>query len=62
MKRTKKILLGTLISLVFLYLILIIIAYLPYKTTPVNELVGKEDRFIEVDGHAIHIANRKKRK
>jgi pimeloyl-ACP methyl ester carboxylesterase len=54
MKRTRKILLGTLISLVFLYLVLIIIAYLPYKTTPVNELVGKEDRFIEVDGHAIH--------
>jgi alpha-beta hydrolase superfamily lysophospholipase len=62
MKRTRKILLGTLIGLVLLYLILIIIAYLPYKTTPVNELAGKDDRFIEVDGHAIHYTKQGKGK
>ena len=54
MKRMKKILLGTLIILALFYLVLIIIAYLPYKTTPVNELVGEEDKFVEVNGHAIH--------
>ena len=54
MKRMKKILLGTLIILALFYLVLIIIAYLPYKTTPVNELVREEDKFVEVNGHAIH--------
>ena len=54
MKRAKKILLGILISLVFLYLVLIVIAYLPYETTPVSELIGKEDKFIEVNGNTIH--------
>ena len=54
MKRIKKILLGTLISLVLLYFALIIIAYLPYKTTPVNELAGEEDKFVEVNGQQIH--------
>ena len=54
MKRMKKILLGTLIILALFYLVLIIMAYLPYKTTPVNELVREEDKFVEVNGHAIH--------
>lgn len=54
MKRTKKILLGTLIGLAILYLVLIVVAYLPYETTPIAELVGEKDQFVEVDGHAIH--------
>ncbi len=62
MKRTRKILLGALIILALLYLVLIIIAYLPYKTTPVNELAGEEDRFIEVNGQHIHYTKQGKGK
>jgi pimeloyl-ACP methyl ester carboxylesterase len=54
MKRIKKILIGTTISIVTIYLILIIIAYLPYQTTPIKELAGTEDKFIQVNGHTIH--------
>lgn len=54
MKRSKKILTGTLIALGLIYLLLIIIAYLPYKTTPIEELTGKESTFIEVNGNTIH--------
>jgi len=54
MKRIKKILIGILISIALLYLALIIIAYLPYKTTPIKELAGKEDKFIKVNGHTLH--------
>lgn len=54
MKRIKKILIGIIISIALLYLALIIIAYLPYKTFPVKELARKEDKFIKVDGHTIH--------
>lgn len=54
MKRSKKILTGTLIALGLIYLLLIIIAYLPYKTTPLEELTGKESTFIEVNGNTIH--------
>ena len=54
MKRSKKILTGTLIALGLIYLPLIIIAYLPYKTTPIEELAGKESTFIEVNGNTFH--------
>ena len=54
MKRIKKIFLGTLIALLLIYLTLIIVAYLPYKTTPIEELTGEQDKFIEVNGHTIH--------
>jgi len=54
MKRIKKIFIGTTISAVTIYLILIIVAYLPYETKPVTELAGTEDRFIQVSGRAIH--------
>ena len=54
MKRAKKILIGTLIALGLIYVILIIVAYLPYKTTPIEELAGKESKFVEVNGHTVH--------
>jgi len=54
MQRSKKILAGTLIALGLIYLLLIIIAYLPYKTTPIEELAGKESRFLEVNGNTFH--------
>ena len=54
MKRAKKILIGTLIALGLLYVILIIVAYLPYKTTPIEELTGKDSKFIEVNGNTVH--------
>jgi pimeloyl-ACP methyl ester carboxylesterase len=54
MKRSKKILTGALIALGLIYLLLIIIAYLPYKTTPIEDLVGEESKFIEVNGHTVH--------
>ena len=54
MKRAKKILIGTLIALGLLYVILIIVAYLPYKTTPIEELAGKDSKFIEVNGNTVH--------
>jgi pimeloyl-ACP methyl ester carboxylesterase len=62
MKRIKKILKWFLISITLLYLALIIIAYLPYKTTPVEELVEKESKFINVDGHSIHYTKQGKGK
>ena len=54
MKRTKKIVIGTLITLGLIYIILIIVAYLPYKTTPIEELVGEDSKFVVVNGHAVH--------
>ena len=54
MKRAKKILIGTLIALGLIYVLLIIIAYLPYKTTPIEELAGKESKFVEVNGQTVH--------
>jgi pimeloyl-ACP methyl ester carboxylesterase len=54
MKRIKKLFLGTLIALPLLYLALIIVAYLPYETTPIEELAGEQDKFIEVNSHTIH--------
>jgi pimeloyl-ACP methyl ester carboxylesterase len=54
MKRTKKIVIGTLITLGLIYVILIIVAYLPYKTIPIEELVGEDSKFVEVNGHAVH--------
>lgn len=57
MKPIKKLFLGTLIALPLIYLILIIVAYLPYETTPIEELAGEQDKFIEVNGHTIHYTN-----
>ena len=54
MKRSKKILTGTLIALGLIYLLLIIIAYLPYETTPIEELAGEESTFVEVNGDTFH--------
>ena len=54
MRRIKKIFIVTLITLAFIYLALLIIAYLPYKTTPIKELAGKESRFVKVNGHTVH--------
>ena len=53
MKRAKKILIGTLIVLGLLYVILIIDAYLPYETTPIENLVSEESKFIEVNGNTV---------
>ena len=54
MKRIKKIAIRTLIALAVIYLILIIVAYLPYETTPISELAGENSKFVEVNGHTIH--------
>jgi len=54
MKRIKKTFIGTLITLALIYLALLIIAYLPYETTPIKELAGKESKFIKVNGHTVH--------
>jgi pimeloyl-ACP methyl ester carboxylesterase len=54
MRRLKKIVLGALIALTLIYLTLIIVAYLPYETTPIEELAGEQDKFIGVNGHTIH--------
>ena len=54
MKRFSKVLIGILTGIGILYLALIIIAYLPQKITPVEQLAGKEDKFIRVKGHDIH--------
>jgi pimeloyl-ACP methyl ester carboxylesterase len=54
MKRSKKILIGVLVSLALIYGVMIIIAYLPQETTPIERLVGREDKFIKVKGHTIH--------
>jgi pimeloyl-ACP methyl ester carboxylesterase len=53
-KRTSKVLIGILTGIGILYLALIIIAYLPQKITPVEQLAGKEDKFIKVKDHDIH--------
>jgi len=54
MKRIKKIFIGTTISVVTIYLILVVIAYLPYQITPIKELAGKKDKFIQVNGQTVH--------
>jgi len=54
MKRMKKIAIRTLIALALIYLILIIVAYLPYETTPISELAEEHSKFVEVNGHTIH--------
>ena len=48
MKRYQKILTGTVLAVGLIYCILIIIAYLPYETTPIEGLTGEESRFVEV--------------
>lgn len=54
MKRIKKIFIGTLITLALIYLALLIVAYLPYETTSIKELAGKESKFLKVNGHTVH--------
>lgn len=54
MKRAKKIVIGTLITLGLIYIILVIVAYLPFKTIPIEELVGEDSKFVEVNGQAVH--------
>jgi len=62
MKKIKKVFIGILISIGFIYLALIIVAYLPYETTPLKELAGKESKFIKVNGHNIHYTKQGKGK
>lgn len=54
MSRTKKILTYVGTSVAVLYLILILIAYLPHETIPVHNLAKEQDQFITVDNNAIH--------
>ncbi len=54
MKRSPKVLTRILTGIAIIYLILIVIAYLPQQTTPVQKLSGKDDRFVTVNGHTIH--------
>jgi pimeloyl-ACP methyl ester carboxylesterase len=54
MKRLRKILVGTLVCLVLLYFGLIIVAFLPHSTIPVEELAGKDSKFIKVKDHTVH--------
>jgi len=54
MGRTKKILIGILIGLAALYLILVVIAYLPQETIPVSKLARDGDQFVTVNNNVIH--------
>jgi pimeloyl-ACP methyl ester carboxylesterase len=54
MNRAKKILKGTLAALALLYLILIVIAYLPSATVPIDKLTGADSKFVQVNGQTIH--------
>jgi len=54
MNRVKKILKGTIAALAVLYLILIVIAYLPSETVPIDSLTGPDSKFVEVNGKTIH--------
>ena len=54
MSRTKKILTGIVIGIAALYLILVVIAYLPQETVPVSKLARDEDKFITVNNNTIH--------
>ena len=54
MKPMKSSSSGLCIALPLIYLALIIVAYMPYETTPIEELAGEQDTFIEVNGHTIH--------
>jgi pimeloyl-ACP methyl ester carboxylesterase len=54
MKRRKKICTVIIALLLVLYLGLVIIAFLPQETIPVSQLAGPEDKFVTVNGQAIH--------
>ncbi len=54
MKRVRKILKGSLIGAGLIYFVLIVVAYLPYETIPIEALAGRESRFIEVNGYTVH--------
>ncbi len=54
MSRAKKILTGIVIGITALYIILVVIAYLPQETIPVNAIAGPQDKFVTVDGQTIH--------
>jgi 4,5:9,10-diseco-3-hydroxy-5,9,17-trioxoandrosta-1(10),2-diene-4-oate hydrolase len=54
MNRAKKILKGTLATLAVLYLLLIVIAYLPSATVPIDRLAAADSTFVEVNGQTIH--------
>jgi pimeloyl-ACP methyl ester carboxylesterase len=54
MSRTKKTLTGIVIGTAILYLILVVIAYLPQETIPVSTLAGPQDKFVSVNGQTIH--------
>ena len=49
MNRARKILKGTIAALALLYLLLIVIAYLPSATVPVEKLAGADSKFVKVN-------------
>ena len=57
MKRVRKIFLGTLIPLSLIYIILIVVTYLPYVTTPIEDLAAENARFIAL---LVHMGKREK--
>lgn len=54
MKRFKRLAMALIAPLAVLYLGLTIVALLPQETIPIAELSGPQDRFVTVDGRAIH--------
>lgn len=54
LRLTKKIILSFAICLAIIYILLTIIAFLPLQTIPIKRLVGKEDKFIRLNGQEIH--------
>ena len=54
MKRFKKICAVIIALLVVLYLGLVVVAFLPQETIPVNALSGPQDKFVTVNGQTIH--------
>ena len=54
MKRVKKICTIIIALLLVLYLGLVVVAFLPQETIPVSQLAGPQDKFVTVNGQAIH--------
>jgi pimeloyl-ACP methyl ester carboxylesterase len=54
MSRTKNILTGVVIGIAALYLILVVIAYLPQEAIPVSKFAGIDDKFITINNHSVH--------
>lgn len=53
MKWVRRLSLGIVTLLVLAYVVLVVLAYLPYEEVPRSELVGSEDQFVSVRGVSV---------